>query len=44
MNQFQIIKELGRGAYSIVYKVKRIEDSQEYALKQVIFKFIIRSN
>ena len=26
---------LGEGAYSSVYKVRRLSDSQEYALKQV---------
>lgn len=35
MNQFQIIRKLGEGAFSNVYKVKRIADGQEYALKQV---------
>lgn len=27
--------ELGEGAYSKVYKIKRIADQQEYALKKV---------
>ena len=35
MNQFKIISNLGDGAYSKVYKVKRIVDSNLYALKMV---------
>ena len=36
MDGFEIIDKLGDGAYSIVYKVKRKEDSNIYALKKVI--------
>ena len=32
---FQILDKLGEGAYSTVYKVKRIQDSGIYALKKV---------
>ena len=35
MEDFQIISKLGEGAYSTVYKVKRIIDNQIYALKKV---------
>ena len=35
MNQFKIISNLGDGAYSKVYKVKRILDGNFYALKMV---------
>lgn len=35
MNQYQILNKLGEGAFSVVYKVKRKEDSQEYAMKKV---------
>ncbi len=35
MNDFQIISKLGEGAYSTVFKVKRIIDNQIYALKKV---------
>ena len=35
MKDFQIICKLGEGAFSIVYKVKRISDGMEYALKKV---------
>jgi serine/threonine protein kinase len=35
IRDFQIISKLGEGAYSSVYKVKRLSDSQEYALKKV---------
>ena len=32
---FTIIKQLGQGSYGTVYKVKRISDNQNYALKVV---------
>ena len=32
---FQIIEKLGDGAYSLVFKIKRISDQKEYALKKV---------
>jgi NIMA (never in mitosis gene a)-related kinase len=32
---FQILTKLGEGAYSIVYKVLRLEDNNTYALKKV---------
>ncbi len=35
MNDFQIITKLGEGAYSTVYKVKRLIDGNIYALKKV---------
>ena len=35
MNDFQIISKLGEGAYSTVFKVKRMVDNQIYALKKV---------
>ena len=35
MNNFKIISKLGEGAYSTVYKVKRIVDNNIYALKKV---------
>ncbi len=35
MENFIIEKELGRGAYSVVYLVRRKIDEQKYALKQV---------
>ncbi|CAD8107394.1 unnamed protein product [Paramecium sonneborni] len=35
LKDFQIIQELGKGSFSTVYKVKRIADGQEYALKKV---------
>jgi len=35
MKDFQILNKLGEGAFSIVYKVKRISDNCEYALKKV---------
>lgn len=44
VSEFQILAKLGKwrnldpagdGSYSCVYKVRRIEDNQEYALKKV---------
>jgi NIMA (never in mitosis gene a)-related kinase len=35
LSDFQIIKKLGDGAYSSVYKVRRAEDQSVYALKKV---------
>ena len=35
MNDFEIISKLGEGAYSTVYKVKRLIDGNIYALKKV---------
>ena len=35
MNDFQILQKLGEGAYSTVYKVKRLIDNNIYALKKV---------
>ena len=35
LNEFQIITNLGEGAYSSVYKVRRINDKCIYALKKV---------
>lgn len=35
IKDFQIIGKLGEGAYSSVYKVKRITDGKFYALKRV---------
>lgn len=35
LKDFEILVKLGDGAYSSVYKVRRIEDGQIYALKRV---------
>jgi NIMA (never in mitosis gene a)-related kinase len=35
MEDFELISKLGDGAYSSVWKVKRIVDSEVYALKKV---------
>ena len=35
ITDFTIIKKLGDGAYSSVYKVKRLDDNDIYALKKV---------
>ena len=35
MEGFEILKKLGDGAYSVVYKVRRKADGNIYALKKV---------
>jgi NIMA (never in mitosis gene a)-related kinase 1/4/5 len=35
LKDFVILSKLGEGAYSSVYKVQRIADSETYALKKV---------
>ena len=35
LEQFEVMKELGDGTYSTVYKVRRLVDNQIYALKKV---------
>lgn len=35
MDRFEILLTIGEGAYSTVYKVKRIADNEIYALKKV---------
>ena len=35
VNDFEIIAKLGEGAYSSVYKVRRVIDQTIYALKKV---------
>lgn len=35
IKDFQILSKLGEGAYSAVYKVRRVTDGEEYALKRV---------
>jgi NIMA (never in mitosis gene a)-related kinase len=35
LNDFQILGKLGEGAYSSVFKVRRITDERVYALKKV---------
>ena len=40
MERFKIIAKIGEGAYSTVYTVRRIEDSELYALKKVKLKHL----
>lgn len=35
IRDFQILSKIGQGSYSSVYKVKRLTDNHEYALKKV---------
>ena len=35
LNDFEVIRKLGEGAYSSVYLVRRLKDNIEYALKKV---------
>jgi NIMA (never in mitosis gene a)-related kinase len=38
MHKFKILEKLGEGAFSKVYKVQRLTDEHEYALKMVKVK------
>jgi NIMA (never in mitosis gene a)-related kinase 1/4/5 len=35
MDNFEVIKQLGSGSFSTVYRVKRLTDGVEYAMKKV---------
>jgi len=35
MNQFQTIAKVGEGSFACVYKVKRNQDGQIYAMKKI---------
>ena len=35
MENFEILDTLGQGSYSTVYKVKRLSDKRNYAMKKV---------
>ena len=35
MENFEVLKELGSGTFSKVYQVKRLTDSEVYAMKKV---------
>jgi NIMA (never in mitosis gene a)-related kinase len=35
IKDFELLSKLGEGAYSTVYKVRRLEDNGIYALKRV---------
>lgn len=35
LKDFEVLNKLGEGAYSTVYKVRRVEDGCVYALKRV---------
>ena len=37
LTDFALLQEIGRGAYSQVYKVRRFADSKIYALKKIDF-------
>ena len=37
MENFKILKTLGSGSFSEVYKVLRLSDNKEYAMKKVKF-------
>jgi NIMA (never in mitosis gene a)-related kinase len=37
-DRFTILKPIGKGAFSVVYKVRRIEDGKLYALKKIKLK------
>jgi len=38
MHKFKLLEKLGQGAFSKVYRVQRLKDEHEYALKMVKVK------
>jgi NIMA (never in mitosis gene a)-related kinase len=42
MKDFKILNKLGAGAFSEVFKVRRLDDNLEYALKKVLLHKTIR--
>jgi len=38
MSHFEVLSELGRGSYGVVYKVKALKDNNVYALKKLHIK------
>lgn len=40
MEDFQVIKEIGRGSYGTVYKVQSQIDNRPYALKKIEMKHL----
>jgi serine/threonine protein kinase len=36
--EFAVESKLGEGSFSCVYKVRRIDDGQFYAMKKVLFR------
>lgn len=41
MNEFIVLEKLGEGSFGEVYRVRRIADGQEYALKKVKDSFYV---
>lgn len=35
IEDFQVLRKIGEGTYSTVYKVRRFADDQKYALKKI---------
>ena len=35
ISDFEVVEKIGDGAYSNVYRVRRYEDNQKYAMKKV---------
>lgn len=35
IDDFQVLRKIGQGTYSTVYKVRRLADDQIYALKKI---------
>jgi len=42
MKNFKILNKLGAGAFSEVFKVRRLDDNLEYALKKVLPRITTR--
>ena len=35
LNKYEVLKEIGRGTFGIVYKIKNNQDGKLYAMKRV---------
>jgi len=35
IKDFEVLHKLGEGAFGVVYKIRRLSDNKEYALKKV---------
>ena len=42
-NKYEVLKELGRGSFGIVYKIKNKQDGKLYAMKRVTKQKILRN-
>ena len=44
MSKYEVLKELGRGTFGIVYKIKNNEDGKLYAMKRILKSKILKNS